>query len=69
MFLIIMKNIISFNNIRDIMVLTPEVSLGLLSLQGRQSATYNEHIPMNELHTVMHPASLGKFPYTPQWQV
>ena len=44
------------------MVLTQEVSLGVISLQGRQSPTYNEHIPMNELYTMMKPAYLGKFP-------
>ena len=59
-----MKNITSFRNIRDLMVLTKEVSLGVISLQGRQSPTYNEHIPMNELHTVMQPSYLGKFPTT-----
>ena len=46
-------------------VITPGVSLGVLSPQGRHSATYNEHMPMKELHTVMQPACQGKFPYRP----
>ena len=45
-------------------VITPGVSLGVLSLQERHSATYNEHMPMNELHTAMQPTGPGKAPNT-----
>ena len=37
----------------------------MLSPQGRYNATYNEHIPMKELHTAMRPACPVKFPYRP----
>ena len=37
----------------SLLVLTPGVSLGVFSLQERHNATYNEHMPMNELHTAI----------------
>ena len=49
-------------------MITPGVSLGVLSPQGRHSATYNEHMPMKELYTAMWPACPGKFPYRPPRQ-
>ena len=45
-------------------VITPGVSLGVLSPQGRHSATYNEHMPMKELHTALQPTGPGKAPTT-----
>ena len=45
-------------------VIITGVFLGVLSLQGRHSTTYNEHLPMNELHTVMQPAGPRKAPMT-----
>ena len=51
-------------NLESFVVLPPGVSLGVLSLQERHSATYNEHMPMNELHAAIYnqPAGLGKLP-------
>ena len=46
------------------MVLSPGISLGVLSLQESHSATYNEHMPMNELHTIMQPTGPRKAPIT-----
>ena len=34
-------------------MLPPGVSLGVFSLRERHNATYNEHMPMNELHTAI----------------
>ena len=39
--------------IRELLVLTPGVSLGVFSLRERHNATYNEHMPMNERHTAI----------------
>ena len=41
-------------------MLPPGVSLGVISLQERHSVTYNEHIPMNEVHTAMQQTGPGK---------
>ena len=41
-----------FNN-KSFQVLPPGVSLGVFSLHERHNATYNEHMPMNELHTAI----------------
>ena len=46
----------------------PGISLGVLSPQGRHSATYTEHMPMKELHTAIQPACPGKFSYRPPRQ-
>ena len=45
-------------------MITPDISLGVLSLKERHSTTYNEHMPMNELHTAMQPTGPGKAPTT-----
>ena len=37
----------------SLLVLPPGVSLGVFSLRERHNATYNEHMPMNELHTAI----------------
>ena len=39
--------------IESLLIFTPGVSLGVFSLQERHNATYNEHMPMNELHTAI----------------
>ena len=49
-------------------VSTSGVPLGIISHWGSNIATYNGHLPMKELHTVMQPACPGKFPYRPPWQ-
>ena len=49
-------------------MLPPGVSLGVLCLRETRSATHNEHMPMNELHTAMRPACPEKFPYRPLQQ-
>ena len=41
---------------------TPEVSLGVLSPQGRHSATYTEHMLIKQLHTMIQHAYLENFP-------
>ena len=41
---------------------TPGVSLGVLSPQGRHSATYTEHMSMNKLYIGMQPAGPWKAP-------
>ena len=41
------------HTIESFAVLPPGVSLGVFSLQERHNATYNEHMPMNELHTAI----------------
>ena len=44
-------------------VITLGVCLGVLSLQERHRATYNEHMPMNELHTaICNQPAQGKLP-------
>ena len=37
----------------SLLVLSRGVSLGVFSLRERHNATYNEHMPMNELHTAI----------------
>ena len=39
--------------LESLLVLPPGVSLGVFSLQERRNPTYNEYMPMNELHTAM----------------
>ena len=47
----------------SLLVFTPGVSLGVFSLQERHNATYNEHMPVNELHTaIFNHLALGKHP-------
>ena len=52
-------------NLESLLVLPPGVSLGVFSLQKRHNTTYNEHMPMKELHTAIRPAYPGSFPYRP----
>ena len=40
-------------SIESLLVLLPGVSLGVFCLRETHSATYNEHMPMNELHTAI----------------
>ena len=53
-----------YSNNESFKVLPPGVSPGVLSLQERHSATYNEHMPMNELHIAMQPTGPRKAPIT-----
>ena len=45
--------IIYFGYIESLLVFTPGVSLDVFSLRERHNAIYNEHMPMNELHTAI----------------
>ena len=42
-----------YSNIESLLVFTPGVSLDVFSLRERHNAIYNEHMPMNELHTAI----------------
>ena len=42
-----------YSILESLLVLPPGVSLGVFSLRERHNATYNEHMPMNELHTAI----------------
>ena len=49
--------------------LTIDVSLGVLSPQGRHSITHTEHMPLKEPYRAMfQPGCLEKLPYRPQQQ-